>query len=112
MIPLEILSEVAQLCPTLCYPMDCSLPGFSVRGIFQAIVLEWIALSFCRGSSRPRDQTQVSCLSYIGKQILLLLCHLGSPCIYICMYVNSAPGEPPLQSFLVQGASPREAKSH
>jgi len=60
MIPLEILSEVAQLCPTLFDPMDCSLPGFSVRGIFQAIVLEWIALSFSRGSSRPRDQTQVS----------------------------------------------------
>ena len=38
-------SEVAQLCPTLCDPMDCSLPGFSVHGIFQAIVLEWIAIS-------------------------------------------------------------------
>ena len=36
-------SEVAQSCPTLCNPMDCSLPGFSVHGIFQAIVMEWIA---------------------------------------------------------------------
>ena len=44
----------------LCDPMDCSLPGSSVHGIFQAIVLEWVAISFSRGSSRPRDQTQVS----------------------------------------------------
>ena len=53
-------SEVTQSCPTLCDPMACSLPGSSVRGIFQAIVLEWIAISFSRGSSQPRDQTQVS----------------------------------------------------
>ena len=45
-------SEVAQSCPTLCDPMYCSLPGYSVHGIFQAIVLEWIAISFSRGSSR------------------------------------------------------------
>ena len=44
-------SEVAQSCPTLCDPMDCSLPGSSVHGIFQARVLEWIAISFSRGSS-------------------------------------------------------------
>ena len=48
-------SEVAQSCPTLCDPMDCSLPGSSVHGIFQAIVLEWIAISFSRGSSQTRD---------------------------------------------------------
>ena len=54
------LSEVAQLCPTLCDPMDCSLPGSAVHGIFQAIVLEWIAISFSRGSFRPRDRTWVS----------------------------------------------------
>ena len=41
--------------PILCDPMDCSLPGSSVHGIFQAIVLEWIAISFSRGSSQPRD---------------------------------------------------------
>ena len=40
--------------------MDCILPGSSVHGILQAIVLEWIAISFSRGSSRPRDRTQVS----------------------------------------------------
>ena len=44
-------SEVAQLGPTLCDPMDCSLPGFSVYGIFQARVLEQVAISFSRGSS-------------------------------------------------------------
>ena len=48
---LVIDSEVTQSCPTLCDPMDCSLPGSSVHGIFQAIVLEWIAISFSRGSS-------------------------------------------------------------
>ena len=52
-------SEVAQSCPTLCDPMDCSLPGSSVHGIFQARVLEWGAISFSGGSSRPRDQTWV-----------------------------------------------------
>ena len=53
-------SEVAQWCPTLCDPMDCSLPGSSLHGILQARVLEWVAISFSRGSSWPRDQTRVS----------------------------------------------------
>ena len=53
-------SDVTQSCPTLCDPVDCSLQGSSVHGIFQARVLEWVAISFSRGSSRPRDQTQVS----------------------------------------------------
>ena len=53
-------SEVAQLCPTLCNPMDCSPPGSLVHGIFQAWILEWVAISFSRGSFWPRDQTQVS----------------------------------------------------
>ena len=44
-------SEVAQSCPTLCEPMDCSLPGSSVHGTFQARILEWVAISFFRGSS-------------------------------------------------------------
>ena len=57
---LLILGEVARLCPTLCDPVDCSLPGFSVLGILQARILEWVTISFSRGSSRPRDGTQVS----------------------------------------------------
>ena len=47
--------------------MDCGLPGFSVHGIFQARILEWVAISFSRGSSRLRDQTHVSCM---GRRIL------------------------------------------
>ena len=58
----ESESEVAQSCPTLCDPIDCSIPGSSVHGIFQAVVLEWIAISFSSGSSQPRAQTQVSCI--------------------------------------------------
>ena len=54
----------AQLCPTLCDPMDCSPPGSSVHGILQARILEWVAIPFSRGSSQPRDQTQVSCTEY------------------------------------------------
>ena len=54
---------VIQLCPTLCNPMDCSLPGYSVHGIFQARILEWVAIPFSRESSKPRDQTQVSCMA-------------------------------------------------
>ena len=57
------LSEVAQLCLTLCNPMDCSLRASSILGIFQARVLGWVAISFSRGSSRPRNQTWVSCIA-------------------------------------------------
>ena len=53
-------SEVTQSCTTLCDPMGCSLPAFSVHGIFQARILEWVAISFSRRSSRPRDWTKVS----------------------------------------------------
>ena len=48
---LKGISEVAQSCLTLCDPMDYSLPGSSIHGIFQARVLEWVATSFSRGSS-------------------------------------------------------------
>ena len=49
-------SQVAQSCPTLCESMDCSLPG-SIHEIFQARILEWVAISFSRGSSRLREDT-------------------------------------------------------
>ena len=49
----ESESEVAQSCPTLCDPMDCSLPGFSVHGIFQARVLEWVAIPFSSPLTPP-----------------------------------------------------------
>ena len=53
-------TEVAQPCQILWDPMDCSLPGSSIHGIFKARVLEWSAISFSRGSSQPRDRTQIS----------------------------------------------------
>ena len=53
-------SEVAQSCLTLCDSMDCSLPGSSIHGIFQARKLEWVAISSSRRSSRPRGWTQAS----------------------------------------------------
>ena len=59
-----------QSCPTLCDPMDCSLPGSSVHGILQARILEWAAISFSRGSSQPRDWTCISYVSCIGRQVL------------------------------------------
>ena len=53
-------NEVAQSCPTLCDPVDCSPPGSSIHGILQARILEWVAIFFSRGSSQPRYRTQVS----------------------------------------------------
>ena len=64
-------SEVAQSCPTLCDLMDCSLPGSSVHGIFQARILDWVAISFSVGSSWPRDWTRISCVSWINRYMLL-----------------------------------------
>ena len=69
-------SEVAHSCPTLSDPMDCSSLGSSLHGILQARILEWVAIPSIRGSSQPRDQTQVphSC-----RQILYQLSHKRSP---------------------------------
>ena len=69
-------SEVAQSCPTLCHTMDCSLPGSSLYGILQARVLEWVAISFSRGSSRPRDGTP------------------GSPTFQVNALTSEPPGKP------------------
>ena len=63
--------RVTQSCPTLCDPMDCI-----VHGILQARILEWVAFPFSRGSSQPRDQTQVS---RTACEILYQLSHKGSP---------------------------------
>jgi len=59
-----------QLRLTLCDAMDCSPPGSSVHGIFQARILEWVAVPLSRRSSRPRDQTLVSGISCTGRWVL------------------------------------------
>ena len=66
---------VVQSCPTPCKSMDCSPPGSSVHGIFQARILEWLAISFSRGSSWSRDRTRISCTA--GR--LYHQSHHGSP---------------------------------
>ena len=68
-------SEVTQSCLTLCDPVDCSLPGSSVHGILQTRILEWIVISFSRGSSRPKDWTWVS---HIAGRCFTFLSHQGS----------------------------------
>ena len=70
------MGSVAQSCPSLWNPMNSSLPGSSVHGIFQTRVLEWVSISYSRGSSWPRDQTHISCISCIGRWILTTF-HLG-----------------------------------
>ena len=54
---------VTQLCPTLCNPMDWSSPGSPVHRIFQARILEWVAIPFSTGSSQPRNQTWIYCIA-------------------------------------------------
>ena len=66
------MCPVAQSCPALCDPMDYRPPGLSVYGIFQAKILEWVAIACSRGSSRARDWTCVSFVSFIDRQILYL----------------------------------------
>ena len=60
-----VYAKPLQLCPTLCNLMDYGPPGFSVHGILQARILEWVAISFSRGSSWPKDWTRISCGSWI-----------------------------------------------
>ena len=62
--------SVTSSCLTVCDPTDYSPLGSSVHGIFQARILEWVPISSSRGSSKPRDQTWVYCISCIGRQIL------------------------------------------
>ena len=68
MVP--VLAKLLQMCLTLCDAMDCSPPGSSVLGIFQARILEWVATPASRGSSRPRDWTCISYVCCIGTQVL------------------------------------------
>ena len=64
----HVLVHRAQSCPTLCNTVDCSPPVSSVHGIFQARILEWVAILFSRGSSRHRDQNCIFCVSCVAGQ--------------------------------------------
>ena len=61
-----------------CHAMDCSLPGYSVHGVLQAVILEWVAMPSSRGSSQPRNQTQVSCIAggFFTAEPLTSLCSM------------------------------------
>ena len=63
---IHVCAQQLQSCPTLCDPMDCSPPGSSAHGILQARILEWVAMPTSRESSRPRDGTGISCVSFIA----------------------------------------------
>ena len=62
--------SVVQSCPTLCNPTDYNLPYSSVHAIFQARILDWVAISSSTGSSPPRDRIHIPCISCTGRQIL------------------------------------------
>ena len=69
----------ARCCLTLCDPVDCSLPDSSVQGIFQARIMEWVAISYSRGSSQPKYWIHVFCVSCTGRQILYQHTTWGAP---------------------------------
>ena len=77
----------AQLCPTLCDPVDCSLPSSSVHGIFRAGILEWVAISYSKGSSWPRYRTCTSCISCIGCGSFKSL----QSCLTLCDPIDGSP---------------------
>ena len=84
-------AKLLQSCLTLCDAMDCSLPGSSVHGILQARILEWVSMPSSRGSSWPRDQTQISYVYLhwqVGSLPLVKPILLGSPNIYAILYVK------------------------
>ena len=88
--------SATQLFLTLCDPMACSPPGSSVHGIFLTRILEWVAISFSRGSSRPRDWTHFH-ISCIGKRILYpwatlsMLCLVAQLCPTLCDPMDCSP---------------------
>ena len=87
---------VTKSCLNLCDPMNCSAPGSSVHRFFQARILEWVAISFSKGSCRPRNQTQISCIT--GK---FLHCRWV---LYQLSYEGSSEGRRP-SSQVLQGSA-------
>ena len=97
-------------CVPLCKPLDCSPPSSCVHGIFQARILEWVAISFPRGSSRPRDGTQFSCISFIGRQILyhwatLFFLFSHESCPALCNPMDCSISDFPLLHYLLAAAA-------
>ena len=76
----------AQSCLTLCNPMDYSLPGSSVHGIFQARILEWVAILYSRESFQSRDRTYVSCVSCISCTGSLILYNCATWEAFLMLY--------------------------
>ena len=90
----------AQLCRTLCNPVDCSLKVSSVHGFLQARILEWVAISFSRGSSGSRDQTQVSCIAdrFFSRQATSVKALVAQSCLTLCDLMDcSLPGSSVLE---------------
>ena len=85
-------------------PMDCSLTGSSVHEILQVRILEWVAISFSRGSSRPRDQTLTFYIYGIGRQVLYHKCHLVALSLKHRGGVELESGEPVRVTMWVQTA--------
>ena len=79
----------------LCNPLDCSPPGSSVCGILQARMLEWVAMPSSKGPSQPRDQTCISYVSCVGRQVLYHEFHLGSPSNYCGFYIDRSRNTQP-----------------
>ena len=79
-----LYAKLLQSCLTLCDLMDCSPPCFSVHGVLQARILEWVAMPFSRGSSQPRDQTHVSCIYCIAGGFFTAGL-LGKPQVRLCV---------------------------
>ena len=97
------------LSPTLCDLMDCSLPGFSVHGILQARILEWVAISSSRLSSWPRDETHVSC---IGRWILYRWAPREAQFFFIAFIISIWPPVSFIIYFFLICLSPWKCKLH
>ena len=83
--PLHVCVYARSVMTASLLPHGLYLPGSSVHGIFMARILEWIAVTYSRGSSWPRDETHNSGLSHIDKRGLYHWCHLGSP---VCVLIS------------------------
>ena len=103
------------LCLTLCDPVDCSLPGSSVHGIFQAEILGQVAVSHSRRSFQPRDQTFISCVSCTGRRILFFFSLLKDNCFteFFCFLSDFDVNQPQANSLpLTTWEIHREERPH